>query len=75
MKRDLFERIPMRKIDMLWISLTSAVRLSFARIDGLVPTTPKCSHLKDQKTGVIDEPPSDINTLLIDDMYSLWLFK
>ena len=71
MKRDLFERIPMRKIDMLWISLTSAVRLSFARIDGLVLTTPKCSQLKDQKTGVIDEPPSDINTLLIDDMYSL----
>ena len=71
MKRDLFERIPKRKIDMLWVSLTSAIRLSFAHIDGLVPTTPKCSQLKDQKTGVIDEPPSDINTLLIDDMYSL----
>ena len=73
MKRDLFERIlPFtRKIDMLRISLTSAVRLSFAYIYELVQTTPKCSQLQDQKTGVIDEPPSDINILLIVDMYSL----
>ena len=76
MKQDLFEIILslsfQQKIDMLRISLTSAVCPSFAHIDGLVQTTPKCSQLKDQKTGVIDEPPSDINTLLIDDMYSLW---
>ena len=56
---------------MLRISLTSAVCLSFAHIDGLVQTTPKCSQLKDQKTAVIDEPLSNINTLLIDDIYSL----
>ena len=75
MKRDLLESIlPLsfqQKIDMLRISLTSAVCLSFAHIDGLVQTTPKCSQLKDQKTAVIDEPLSNINTLLIDDIYSL----
>ena len=56
---------------MLRISLTSAVRLSFAHSGGLVQTTPTCSKLKDQKTGVIDESPSDMDTLLIDDMYFL----
>ena len=29
------------------------------------------SILKDQKTGVFDESPSDMDTLLIDDMYLL----
>ena len=38
-------------------------------------TTPKCSKLNDQKTGVIDEFTSDIDTLLIDDMYFLWLLE
>ena len=75
MKRDLFESILslsfQKKIGMLRISLTSAVCFSFAHIDGLVQLTPKCSQLKDQKTGVIDESPSNINTLLIDGMYSL----
>ena len=56
---------------MLRISLTSAVRLSFAHIDELVQTTPKCSQLKDQKAGVIDESPSDMDTLLTDDIYFL----
>ena len=55
--------------------MTSSVRLSFAHIDGLVQTTPKCSQLQDQKTGVMDEPLSDVNTLLIDDIYCLWLLK
>ena len=58
---------------MLRISLTSAVRLSFAHIDGSVQTTPKCSQFKDQKTGVIDESPSNIDTLLVDNMYVLLL--
>ena len=75
MKRDLFEGILslsfQQKIGMLRISLTSAVCFSFAHIDGLVQLTPKCSQLKDQKTEVIDESPSNINTLLIDDTYSL----
>ena len=75
MKRDLFESILslsfQKKIGMLRISLTSAVCFSLAHIDGLVQLTPKCSQLKDQKTEVIDESPSNINTLLIDDMYSL----
>ena len=79
MKRDLFEGILslsfQQKIGMLRISLTSAVCFSFAYINGLVQLTPKCSQLKDQKTGVIDESPSNINTLLIDGMYSLWLLK
>ena len=79
MKRDLFENILslsfQQKIDMLRISLISAVCLSFAHMDRLVQTTLKCSQLKDQKTGVTDEPPSDINTLLLDDMYSLRLLK
>ena len=45
-------------------SLTPAVRLSFAHIYGLVRTTPKFSHLIDQETGIIDESPSDMDTLL-----------
>ena len=56
---------------MMRFSLTSAVRLSFAHIDGLVQTTPKCPHLKDQETIVIDEFTSDIDALLIDGMYFL----
>ena len=83
MKRNLFESIwsPsfQQKIDKRnWdaaISLTSAVCFSFAHIDELVQTTPKCSQLKDQKTGVIDESSSDMDTLLIGDMYSPWLLK
>ena len=54
---------------MLRISLTSAVHLSFAHMDELLQTTPKCSQLKDQKTGVINESPSDMDTLLIGDMH------
>ena len=54
---------------MLRISLTSAVHLSFAHMDELVQTTPKWSQLKEQKTGVIYESPSDMDTLLIDDMH------
>ena len=77
MEPDLFESILSfsfqqkldAKIDMLRFSLTSAVRLSFAHIDRLVQITPKCSQLKDKKTGVIDESPSDMDTLSIDDMY------
>ena len=34
-------------------------------------TAPKCSQLKYQKSGVIDESPPDMDTLLIDDMYFL----
>ena len=56
---------------LLRISLISAVRLSFAHIDGLVQTTPKCSQLKDQKTRAIDEYPSDMDTLLIDDVFPM----
>ena len=55
--------------------MTSAVCFSFAHIDELVQTTPKYSQLKDQKTGVIDESSSDMDTLLIGDMYSPWLLK
>ena len=54
---------------MLRISLTSAVRLSFTHMDELVQTTPKCSQDKDQKTGVINESLSDMDTLLIGDMH------
>ena len=64
-----------RKIDMLRISLKPAVRLLSAHIDGLVKTTPECSQLKDLKTGVIDESHSDMDTLLIADMYFLCLLK
>ena len=55
--------------------MTSAVRLSFVYIDGLVQTTPKSSNLKDQKTGIIDESTSDMDIVLIDDMYFLWLLE
>ena len=47
----------MRKIAILSISLTSAVRLSFAHIHRLEQTAAKCSQRKDQKTGVTDESP------------------
>ena len=56
---------------MLRISLTSAVRLSLAYIYGLVQTSLTYSQFKDQKTGIIDESPSDMDTLLINDMYFL----
>ena len=49
---------------MLRFSLTSAVRHCFAHIDGLAQTTPKCSLFKDQKTGVLDESSSDMNTVI-----------
>ena len=61
----------MQKNEMLTITLTSAVRLSFTHIDGLVQTTPKCSQLKGQKTGVTDKSPSDMDTSLIHDTYFL----
>ena len=63
------------QIDMVRFSLIQAFRLSFAHIDGLVHTTPKSSQLKDQETGVLDESSSDMDTLLIDDMYFLLLLK
>ena len=82
MKKDLFESILslsfQQKIEariMLRISLTSAVRISFTHMDELVQTTPKCSQDKDQKTGVINESLSDMDTLLIGDMHFRWFLK
>ena len=75
MELDLFESILSvlftAKIDILRFALTSAVRLSFAHIDGVMQTHSKCSQVKDQKTGFIDESLSDMDTILIDDMYFL----
>ena len=58
-------------IDILRFSLKSAFRFSFSYNGGLVQTTPKRSLLKDQETRVIDESPSDVDTLWIRCVYLL----
>ena len=51
--------------------MKSAFRFSFSHNGGLVQTTPKRSLLKDQETRVIDESPSDVDTLWIRCVYLL----
>ena len=45
--------------------MKSAFPFFFSHNGGLVQTTPKRSLLKDQETRVIDESPSDVDTLWI----------
>ena len=81
MERNLFGSILFlalqRKIDrgeMLKFSLTP-VPLCLAHIDGSMQKTPKSSLFKELETRVISEAPSNVNTLVIDGMFFLWLLK
>ena len=75
MKRDLFESI-------LSLSLQQKIDLKNWHAEDLFDLSSLsflCSHwwisVKDQKAGVIDESPADMDILLTDDIYFLWLLK
>ena len=81
MERDLFGSILFfalqRNIDMgemLKFPLTP-VPICLAHIDGSMQKTPKSSLLKELETQVISETSSNIDSLVIDDMFFLRLLK